>query len=163
MRTLDEAVRAQAKAAVEEIVEGMAAAFGVVASLDYRLGYPVLVNDAAEAAFCAEIAAGVVGAVMVSPQRRPEMGPRISPTCCRRGPVLMSSSRIGDGAGLHHPAYDYNDEATPIGASRLRAAGRGGAAACGRLIPFELRLIESGGQSGGGGGFLSRGNNDLEG
>ena len=23
----------------------------------------------------------------------------------------------GNGAGLHHPAFDYNDEATPIGAS----------------------------------------------
>jgi hippurate hydrolase len=24
---------------------------------------------------------------------------------------------IGPGAGLHHPAYDYNDAASPIGAS----------------------------------------------
>ena len=117
VRTLDEAVRAQAKAAVEAIVEGMAAAFGVEAALDYRLGYPVLVNDAAEAAFCAEVAAGVVGAAMVTPDRRPEMGAEDFAYMLQARPGAYVFLGIGEGAGLHHPAYDYNDEATPIGAS----------------------------------------------
>jgi amidohydrolase len=117
VRTLDEGVRAQAKAAVEAIVEGMAAAFGVQAALDYRLGYPVLVNDPAEAAFCAEVAAGVVGAAMVSPERRPEMGAEDFAYMLQARPGAYVLLGIGDGAGLHHPAYDYNDEATPIGAS----------------------------------------------
>ena len=62
VRTLDEGVRMQAKAAVEEIVAGIAPRpTGWRPTLDYRLGYPVLVNDAGEAAFCAAVAAGVVG------------------------------------------------------------------------------------------------------
>ena len=35
----------------------------------------------------------------------------------------------GDSAGLHHPAYDFNDEVIPIGIVVLGAAGRDGAAA----------------------------------
>jgi hippurate hydrolase len=117
VRTLDEGVRAMAKAAVEEIVAGTAAAYGVEAALDYNLGYPVLNNHAAEAAFCAEVAAGVVGAAMVVPDRRPEMGAEDFAYMLQARPGAYVFLGTGDGAGLHHPAYDYNDEATPIGAS----------------------------------------------
>ena len=117
VRTLDEGVRAMAKAAVEEIVEATAAAFGVAAELDYRLGYPVLVNDQAEAAFCAEVAAGVVGEAMVVADRRPEMGAEDFAYMLQARPGAYVFLGTGDGAGLHHPAFDYNDEATPIGAS----------------------------------------------
>ena len=117
VRTLDEGVRARAKAAVEEIVEATASAFGVAAELDYRLGYPVLVNDQAEAAFCAEVAAGVVGEAMVVADRRPEMGAEDFAYMLQARPGAYVFLGTGDGAGLHHPAFDYNDEATPIGAS----------------------------------------------
>ena len=117
VRTLDEGVRAMAKAAVEEIVAATAAGFGVQAALDYRLGYPVLVNDAAEAAFCAGVASGVVGEAMVVPDRRPEMGAEDFAYMLQARPGAYVFLGTGDGAGLHHPAYDYNDEATPIGAS----------------------------------------------
>jgi hippurate hydrolase len=117
VRTLDEGVRAMAKAAVEEIVAGTAATYGVEAALEYNLGYPVLNNDAAEAAFCAEIAAAVVGEAMVVPDRRPEMGAEDFAYMLQARPGAYVFLGAGDGAGLHHPAYDYNDEATPIGAS----------------------------------------------
>ena len=117
VRTLDEGVRAMAKAAVEKIVEATASAFGVAAELDYRLGYPVLVNDQAEAAFCAEVAAGVVGEAMVVADRRPEMGAEDFAYMLQARPGAYVFLGTGDGAGLHHPAFDYNDEATPIGAS----------------------------------------------
>jgi hippurate hydrolase len=117
VRTLDEGIRAMARAAVEEIVAGTAVAYGVEAALDYRLGYPVLVNDAAEASFCAEVAAGVVGAAMVVPDRRPEMGAEDFAYMLQARPGAYVFLGTGDGAGLHHPTYDYNDEATPIGAS----------------------------------------------
>ena len=117
VRTLDEGVRMQAKAAVEEIVGGIAAAFGVEAALDYRLGYPVLVNDAGEAAFCAAVAEGVVGSAMVDGARRPEMGAEDFAYMLQARPGAYVFLGTGEGAGLHHPAYDYNDEATPIGAS----------------------------------------------
>jgi len=117
VRTLDEGVRMQAKAAVEEVVAGCAAGYGVEPTLDYRLGYPVLVNDAGEAAFCAAVAAGVVGEAMVAPDRRPEMGAEDFAYMLQARPGAYVFLGAGDGAGLHHPAYDYNDEATPIGAS----------------------------------------------
>jgi hippurate hydrolase len=117
VRTLDEGVRAMAKAAVEEIVAGIAAAQGVEAALDYTLGYPVLVNDATEAAFCAGVAAAVVGEAMVVPDRRPEMGAEDFAYMLQARPGAYVFVGAGEGASLHHPAYDYNDEVTPIGAS----------------------------------------------
>ena len=33
----------------------------------------------------------------------------------RRGAYLFLGT--GPGAGLHHPAFDFNDEAAPVGAS----------------------------------------------
>ena len=77
----------------------------------------MLVNDQAEAAFCAEVAAGVVGEAMVVADRRPEMGAEDFAYMLQARPGAYVFLGTGDGAGLHHPAFDYNDEATPIGAS----------------------------------------------
>ena len=100
VRTLDEGVRAMAKAAVEEIVEGTAAAFGVAAELDYRLGYPVLVNDAGRGGLLRR------GRGRGGRARRwwwrtggRRWGPRTSPTCCRRGPGPTCSSGPATGRG----------------------------------------------------------------
>jgi hippurate hydrolase len=117
VRTLDEAVRRQIADDVARLVEQTAAAHGVAAEVDYRLGYPVLVNDAAEAAFCAEVAAEVVGEAMVTPDRHPEMGAEDFAYMLRERPGAYVFLGTGEGAGLHHPDFDYNDEATPIGAS----------------------------------------------
>ena len=52
------------------------------ADLDYRVGYPVLVNDPDEAAFCAERRdRGRRRGRRQPPTARPSSGPRTSPTC----------------------------------------------------------------------------------
>lgn len=117
VRTLDEAVRRQIAAEVETLVDATAAAFGVRWAIDYRLGYPVLANDPQEAAFCAGVAADVVGAARVVPDRRPEMGAEDFAYMLQRRPGAYVFLGTGPGAGLHNSAYDYNDEASPIGAS----------------------------------------------
>ena len=64
----------QIAAAIERLVAATARAYGVAAELDYRIGYPVLVNEPRETAFCAEVAAEVVGPARVDRERPPEMG-----------------------------------------------------------------------------------------
>ena len=117
VRTLDEGVRRMLAEDIARAVEGTAAAYGVTARLDYDFGYPVTRNDPAEAAFAASVAAQVVGPGMVDGDRRPEMGSEDFAYMLERRPGAYVFLGTGPGAGLHHPAYDYNDAASPIGAS----------------------------------------------
>jgi hippurate hydrolase len=117
VRTLDEGVRRMAADAVAAAVAATAAAHGVEAALDYEFGYPVTRNDPAEAAFAAAVAAEVVGPAMVDGNRRPEMGAEDFAYMLEARPGAYVFLGAGPGHGLHHPAYDYNDAASPVGAS----------------------------------------------
>jgi hippurate hydrolase len=117
VRTLDPGVRKLCAEAIKAAVGGIAAAHGVAADLDYEFGYPVTRNHPAETAFAAEVAAEVVGAERVEVDRRPEMGAEDFAYMLEARPGAYVFLGIGPGAGLHHPAYDYNDAASPIGAS----------------------------------------------
>jgi amidohydrolase len=117
VRTLDEAARPLIAAAIERLVGETARAYGVEPDLDYRVGYPVLVNDADEAAFCAGVASEVVGASRVNPDRPPELGAEDFSYMLNARPGAYVFLGTGPGAGLHRPDFDYNDEASPIGVS----------------------------------------------
>jgi amidohydrolase len=52
LRTYDESVRAEFKASFRQLCEGIAHAHGAQAEVDWREGYPVLVNDAKIATVC---------------------------------------------------------------------------------------------------------------
>lgn len=110
-------VRALLKKRFHEIVEGHAAAYNVKAQIEYDWGYPATINHAAEAAFATEVAAEVVGPDAVNGDAPREMGSEDFSYMleARRGAYLFMGT--GPGAGLHHAAYDFNDEATPIGAT----------------------------------------------
>ena len=74
-------------------------------------------SAATEAAFCAGVAAGVVGTAMVVPDRLPEMGAEDFAYMLQARSGAYVFLGTGEGAGLHHPAFDFNDEAAPVGAS----------------------------------------------
>ncbi|MCX0242277.1 M20 metallopeptidase family protein [Streptomyces drozdowiczii] len=74
IRTFSEETRARVRAALERTVRGIAAAHGLTAGTDYREGYPVTVNDAAEAAFALRTAREVFGAGQVFEAPRPMAG-----------------------------------------------------------------------------------------
>jgi amidohydrolase len=117
VRTLDEAARPLIADAIARLVAGTARAYGVETDLDYRLGYPVLVNDAREAAFCAEVAADVVGPALVNADRSPDLGAEDFAYMLNARPGAYVFLGTGPGAGLHRADFDYNDEASPIGVS----------------------------------------------
>jgi len=119
VRTLDEAVRRQVARSIERLVAATARAYDVAAELDYRIGYPVLVNEPGETAFCAAVAAEVVGPGRVVAERPPEMGSEDFAYMLNARPGAYVLLGTGPGAGLHRPDFDYNDEATPIGVSYL--------------------------------------------
>ncbi|MGQ0566049.1 MAG: M20 aminoacylase family protein [Gemmobacter sp.] len=102
-----------------EVVQGHAAAFGVTAEVDYKWGYPATVNDAAETAFAAGVARDVAGDAAVNDAAPRRMGSEDFSYMLEKRPGAFLFLGTGPGAGLHHPAFDFNDEAAPIGASFL--------------------------------------------
>jgi amidohydrolase len=110
-------VRALLKRRIVEIVEGHALAYGVTARIDYDLGYPATINHDNEAEFAAEVARDVVGAEAVDARSNREMGSEDFSYMLEARPGAYLFLGTGPGAGLHHPAFDFNDEAAPVGAS----------------------------------------------
>lgn len=110
-------VRDLLKKRFHEIVEGHAMAFNVTARIDYDWGYPATINHPEETDFAAEVAVEVSGAEAVDARANREMGSEDFSYMLEARPGAYLFMGIGPGAGLHHPAYDFNDEAAPIGAS----------------------------------------------
>ena len=110
-------VRAMVERRFHEIVEGTAAAFGVSAEIRYDKGYPPTVNDGDKARFAAEVAREVSGPEAVKDDAGREMGAEDFSYMLEARPGAYLFLGTGPGAGLHHPAFDFNDEAAPIGAS----------------------------------------------
>ena len=117
IRCFNPEVRKLLKRRFHEIVEGHATAFGVTARVEYDWGYPATVNHPAQAAFAAEVAREVSGDAAVNAEAPREMGSEDFSYMLEARPGAYLFMGMGPGAGLHHPAYDFNDEAAPIGAS----------------------------------------------
>jgi amidohydrolase len=110
-------VRALLKKRFHEIVEGHAAAYNVTARIDYDWGYPATINHADQAEFACKVAAEVVGDDHVNGNSVREMGSEDFSYMLEARPGAYLFLGTGPGAGLHHAAFDFNDEAAPIGAS----------------------------------------------
>ena len=117
MRTLDPEVRELAARRVVEVAQGTALAHGAVAEVNYVRGYPVTVNHAEETDFAASVAANVSGEKSVETEMAPKMGAEDFSYMLEARPGAFIFLGIGEGANLHHPAYDFNDEAIPYGIS----------------------------------------------
>lgn len=117
VRTLDPEVRDMAAKRVVEVAQGTALAHGAVAEVNYQRGYPVTVNHPHETEFAASVAADVSGQTKVEDDMPPKMGAEDFSYMLEARPGAFIFLGIGDNANLHHPAYDFNDEAIPYGIS----------------------------------------------
>lgn len=117
VRTFDPETRDMVEARMGEIVAGYAAAHGVEVTLRYDRNYPATINDADQAAFAIDVAADIAGAAGVNPNGGREMGAEDFSYMLNERPGAYVFLGAGDGPGLHHPAYDFNDDAAPYGAS----------------------------------------------
>jgi hippurate hydrolase len=113
-------VRDRLESGIERVAKGVAAAHGIRAELRYQRGYPPTINAAREAALCAGVAAGLVGADKVHTDLPPTMGAEDFSFMLQEKPGCYVWIGNGPGAGgcmLHNPHYDFNDEILPLGAS----------------------------------------------
>ncbi|MEJ2378455.1 MAG: M20 family metallopeptidase [Pseudolabrys sp.] len=116
-RSLSPDVRDLLERRLKEVVEATAAQHGAKATLKYRRGYPVLINHAAQTDFAAKVAREVAGGEKVDADMPPVMGAEDFSFMLNARPGAFIFVGNGESAGLHHPAYDFNDEAIPFGTS----------------------------------------------
>jgi amidohydrolase len=102
---------------INQVVEGTAALYGAKAKVTYTNGYPVVVNHERETEFAADIAREIVGKDKVDLAVPPRMAAEDFAFMLNERPGAFIWVGNGDSAGLHHPAYDFNDEAIPVGTS----------------------------------------------
>ena len=102
---------------MQAIVDGHAASYDLKAELDFEFGYPPTVNDAAKTDFAAEVAGEIAGEAGVERAFAPVMGAEDFSYMLEARPGAYLMLGQGEGAGVHHPLYNFNDEIAPIGAS----------------------------------------------
>jgi hippurate hydrolase len=116
VRTLTPEVRELVEKRVREICEGVAKMTGAKIDLTYERGYPVTQNHAEQTEFATSVAREVAGAQNVH-DMPPLMGAEDFSYMLEARPGAFIFCGNGDSAGLHHPAYDFNDEAIVYGTS----------------------------------------------
>lgn len=117
VRALDPAIRDMAEERLRQVVEATATAYGATAKLTYNRDYPVTVNHPDQTEKAAQIAKAISGDAMVDSNMVPSMGSEDFSFMLEERPGAFVFVGNGHSAALHHPAYDFNDDLIPIGAS----------------------------------------------
>lgn len=116
-RSLAPEVRELLEQRLPVVVENTAAAYGAKAKLTYRRGYPVLVNHERQTELAASVASHIAGQDKVNTELPPIMGAEDFSFMLNARPGAFIWLGNGASAGLHHPSYNFNDEAIPFGTS----------------------------------------------
>jgi amidohydrolase len=114
-RALDAEVRNLIERRIVEVAELTGRALGAKVSARYKRGYPVTRNHAAETAACSAVAEAIAGADAVTRHSDPVMGGEDFAFMLEERPGAFLFIGNGDSAGLHNPAYDFNDSIIPVG------------------------------------------------
>ena len=117
VRSFDPDLRDMIERRFHEIVAGQAASYGVKAHLAYNRNYPATNNHETETDFAVTVAKNVAGASGVIADRTPEMGAEDFSYMLNARPGAFLFLGQGIGPSCHHPAFDFNDDVAPIGAS----------------------------------------------
>jgi hippurate hydrolase len=120
IRSFKPEVQDQVERAIERLCSGIAAANGAQISVKFDHRYPPTVNSLAEAEFCREVAAEVLGRERVLSDIQPSMGAEDFAYMLREKPGCYVWLGNGPGTGgctLHNPHYDFNDDVLVHGIS----------------------------------------------
>ncbi|MET0719709.1 MAG: M20 aminoacylase family protein [Tardiphaga sp.] len=117
VRTLKAEIRDLMEKRMKEVCAGVALATGTKITLVYDRGYPVVVNHAAQTEMAVRVAGEIAGAANVNIDMIPIMGAEDFAYMLEARPGAFIFCGNGDSAGLHHPAYNFNDDAIVFGTS----------------------------------------------
>ena len=120
VRTFDPAVQDKLEATLREWVELTAKAAGCTASLEYRRIYPATINDPTCAQHALDAASALFGRALRADAPAATAEDFAFMLQQVPGAYIWVGSRKGDASpSLHHPSFDFNDEALPAGAALL--------------------------------------------
>ncbi|PIE13340.1 MAG: amidohydrolase [Rhodobacterales bacterium] len=114
VRTMSPEMRDLAEKRIGEICQGVAATYGGTVEVDYDRNYPVMVNHPEQTDFAIEVAKSVSGNCEEAPL---VMGGEDFAFMLEERPGAYILMGNGDTAMVHHPEYNFNDEAIPAGCS----------------------------------------------
>lgn len=117
IRSLSQEGRSLAMEKVRSIAEGICASNDAECEITIHEGYPVTFNHKDETAKAVDIAKLIAGENRVHPDVDPTMGGEDFSYMLLERPGAFIFIGNGETAGLHHPEYDFNDEAIPYGTS----------------------------------------------
>jgi len=115
VRTMDPKVQDFVERRVSEIAQGTALALGANAVVKYQRGYPVTVNAAEPTGHAVKVAQEVSG--RVDADTAPLMGAEDFSFMLNERPGAYIFLGNGDTAMVHHPEYNFDDDAIPFGSS----------------------------------------------
>ena len=124
VRSLDREVHQLLNRRIRELVEAQAQSYGCQASVEFRGGYPVLVNTQPETDFARQVALELVGAENVELQTAPLTGSEDFAFMLEQLPgsylFIGNGDQASGGHGacmVHNPNYDFDDGNIAIGAA----------------------------------------------
>ena len=114
-RTMDLGVQDFVERRIVEVAQGTALALGAQAEVVYTRGYPVTINAEDNTAHAVAVAQAVSG--QVDANTPPLMGAEDFSFMLNARPGAYIFMGNGDTAMVHHPAYNFDDDAIPFGSS----------------------------------------------
>ena len=114
-RSLDPEIRTLLEEGIRRVATNTAAAFGASAEVEYHRGYPVTVNHPEETVHAIEVARAISPEVNTNVD--PMMGGEDFSYMLEARPGAYIFVGNGDTAMVHHPAYNFDDDAIPFGSS----------------------------------------------
>jgi hippurate hydrolase len=114
VRTLAPEMRDLAETRLTEIADHTARAFGATAAVEYHRNYPVMVNSERETGYASEAGRAVSGECA---DAELVMGGEDFAFMLEERPGAYILVGNGDSAAVHHPEYNFNDDAIPAGCS----------------------------------------------
>lgn len=124
-RFFQPAFSAHVSETLRRMADGIAAAHGVCAELDYRRGYPAVVNRPNGAELARRAALSLLPSDKVVSNVAPSMGcedfSHLLDAVGDGAYVWLGAGAVGPGEGLHGDRYVFNDALTPLGLRFWRA------------------------------------------
>lgn len=109
MRAFSQAVRDKLQERVPALARAQAESFGATAEVDYRLGFPALINHRVETAFARDVALSSFEPESIEAGFRPRTASEDFAFMLQEKPGSYLFVGNGDSAPLHSAHYDFND------------------------------------------------------
>jgi hippurate hydrolase len=110
VRAFSEDVRQQLSQRIPALARAQAESFGAEARVDYRFGFPTVLNHGPETAFARRVAIDTFGEHQLEKSFKPRTASEDFAFLLQARPGSYLFVGNGEGPPLHSPSYDFNDD-----------------------------------------------------